>query len=177
MAARKDLTDSQKEMAAIVEEAAEEGTSQAIMLARKNEREDARMHSGYTPAPVSESSETIRGIAERVFDERIKGHRLGCMEPGGGLRELGNKVDKILEVMSTQQGASRVWKIVGGAAWAVGLLALGFTLNHFAAQRNEDTIKKQADIADVVARKLQKVEEATKAMAPIEPYSPIKAGK
>ena len=172
-----DLTDSQRNLAAIVEHAAEEGTSQAIMLARKQEREEEHRHTGYTPAPVSESSETIRGISERVFDERIKGHRLSCMEPGGGLRELGNKVDKILEVMSAQQGAGKVWKLVGAGAWAVALAVLGFTLNHFAAQRNRDTAQMQAARDEMVTKKLAKVEEVAKALLPLESFTPAKGGK
>jgi hypothetical protein len=174
----RDLTDSQKDLAAIVEHAAEEGTSQAIMLARKHDREDERHRTGYTPAPVSESSETIRGIAEKVFDDKIRGHRLDCMEPGGGLCEVGKKVDKILEVMSEQRGEKRVVAILRATGTAVALAVLGFVLNHFAARRSEESTKKQAEVAAVVEKKLATVEAAAKAMMPADVYVPMtKAGK
>jgi hypothetical protein len=176
------MTDSQKDLAAIVEEAAEEGTSRSIMLARRYDREEEseRRHTGLTPPPVSAAESTdrmIRGISKEVFDAEIKGHKLGCMEPGGGLCEVGKKVDKILEVMSEARGEKRVMALGRAALGAAALAVLGFTLNHFAARRSEDATAKQEAIANVVAKKLQKVEEAAKAMTAPDLFTPAKVGK
>jgi hypothetical protein len=146
---------------------------------RAREEERQYIHTGLTPAPVPAAESTdklIRGIAREVVLDEIRGHKLTCMEPGGGLRELGNKVEKvdgkvdeILIALSDRKGANRVWKLMGAGAWAVGLLVLGFALNHFAARRqseaikaNGDAVKAQVDAADKMAKTLKEFQDIAK---------------
>jgi hypothetical protein len=175
----KDMTDSQRNLAAIVDEIDDKVTG-AIEAAEERGKRRGRTEShrtGYTPIPVSESNERMRAMAEKVFDDKIRGHRLNCMEPGGGLCEIGKKVDKILEVMSESRGEKRVMSILRATGTAVALAVLGFVLNHFAARRSEDTWKRQEDFASAVSKNLQKVEEATKALSQPDLTSSTKASR
>ena len=153
--AKDKLSDTGKELAAVAHDLRDEVTG-AIDAAREQGRRDARHRRGeYTPKPVPESGEMIRVIAERVFDDKIRGHRLDCMEPGGGLCEVEKKVDKILEVMSEKRGEARVMAVMRATGTAVALAVLGFVLNHFAAKRTEETLAKQSTIAADVAKHLR----------------------
>lgn len=103
--------------------------------------------------------------------ESILRHKLACMEPGGGLHEMGEKVDKIVDEMSAARGSARVWKLVGTAAWAVAIILFGWALTHYSSKHSDENHQRQMQAADKVTEKLQKVEEATKAFLPVEAFS------
>jgi hypothetical protein len=142
---------------------------------RERQWQADRNHTGLTPEPVVTHSDVKLAISERCES---------CQRPGGSIYELATEVkglakevkDAVLSMADTR-GANRVWKVVGGAAWAIALLILGVALNHLAAKRTEDTLKQQAVIAEKVAVKLKAVEDLAKGLAPDGMYSPAKGAK
>jgi hypothetical protein len=80
-------------------------------------------------------------------------------------------IDALVAEAAERRGRDRVWKLVGGAAWAIGMIVLGYTLNHYSAKRSEETQQLHVRETARVTEKLQRVEEATKALAPVEQFS------
>ena len=78
---------------------------------------------------------------------------------------------------AVRRGREYVWKLIGGAAWAIGLVVLGWTLNHYSAKRSEETQQMHVREANRVTERLQEVEKATKALAPEAFSSTSKIGK
>ena len=61
---------------------------------------------------------------------------------------------------------ARVWKWVGRGLWPVALLVMGWVLNHYSVQRNDETRHMGRQDTAKVEAKLKQVEEVTKALAP-----------
>jgi hypothetical protein len=177
-----ELTDTGRELAAVAHHMDDVVTG-AIKTARQEGRDEERerswqnerQHTGLTPAPIVTHSDVKLAIAERCES---------CQRPGGAIHDLADEVKGLAAevkaavlTMAGKQGETRVWKIVGGAAWAIALIVMTYTLNHYSAKRTEDTAKTQAKVAEVVAQKLEKIEEVAKAMAPEPLYSPAKESK
>ena len=75
-----------------------------------------------------------------------------------------------------RRGWDRAWKVFATAAWAVGIVVLGWYLTRGANQREENAAAREARRAEFVTKRLQQVEEATKALAP-EAFTSSKAAK
>ena len=80
----------------------------------------------------------------------------------GKVEKIGETVQKAFETLAVKRGGDRVWRIVGGCAWAVALVLLGWVLTYSADKRNEAMISKQAAIAAEVARQLKVSQSETK---------------
>jgi len=125
-----------------------------------------------TPTPEGGvSAATARRLARTearpLIQTAVSEHKDECLAPGGGLctvrqkvEDVEKKVDQILLTLAGHQGAARVWGLLRAAAGAVALAVLGFTLNHFAARRSEDTLRRQIESAATVAQALKAVQDA-----------------
>ena len=89
----------------------------------------------------------------------IKAHFDALEKPGGALYAMALAA-------ADRRGRDRVLRWIGRAVWAVVLLALGWGLNHYSIQRNEETRHLGRQDTARVEKKLDKVEEVAKALAP-----------
>jgi hypothetical protein len=140
--AKQTLTDSQKDLVAIVGAALEEHTPPL--------------------GNPADSAERMREVAGEVFDERISGHELKCRTPGGGICGVEEKVDKVLETLAEKRGSDRVWAIGRAAGGAIALAVLGVSLNYFADKRAETNTRATVEAAAEVAKQLKAVQDAAR---------------
>ena len=78
------------------------------------------------------------------------------------VEKIGETVSEAFNIMATKRGRDQVWRIVGGCAWGVALVILGWVLTVSADKRNEAMISKQAAIAAEVAKQLKVSQSETK---------------
>ena len=85
-----------------------------------------------------------------------------------------------IHAMIAEAAERRVWarvgKWVGRGLWPVALFVMGWVLNHYSIQRNEETRHMGRQETAKVEAKLQEVEKVTKALAP-EAFTSSKAAK
>ena len=109
-------------------------------------------HTGRTPQVVPVSTmEHVREIAEKVFDEKIPAHKLDCMQPGGGLHELGKKVDQL-----------RVTDIKGKLIMSAILVLIPIALALWNNSKSNDRLQDQIKTAAEVAKQLKVVQDVAK---------------
>lgn len=168
-----DPTDPGDKLAAVRVEMREEVTGairDAREAGRREERDrewaNERQHTVLTPAPVVTHSDVKLAISEKCES---------CQRPGGAIHELASEVKGLATevkaavlTMAEQRGEKRSWAVIRAAAGAVALAVLGFTLNHFAAKRSDDTLQRQIEVAAQVAKKLKALEDATKGHTELE---------
>jgi len=127
----------------------------AIAAAEERGRRFERRHTGHTPPVVSilpaEASEHMRDIAEKVFNEQLPQHKLDCMQPGGGLHELGQKVDQL-----------RVTDIKGKLIMSALLVLIPIALAWWNNSKSNDRLQEQIKTAAEVAKHLKAVQDVAK---------------
>jgi hypothetical protein len=159
-----DLSDTSKELVAVRGELHEVSgivSGLARLSASEHKARGEAERTGHTPPPASISSTDLKlAIMEKCES---------CQKPGGAIYELATEVKglaaevkTVVTTMAEQRGSARVWAIGRAALGAVALTVLGLTLNHLAAKRSDDAVRKNADIAAEVARQLKAVETAAK---------------
>ena len=106
----------------------------------------------------SSSEERMREIAGIVFDEKIPRHKLGCMEPGGQIHELSEKISKGNSIQNKMIGAVIVLSFL--SPFAIGLWT---SMRSDANNKLADVrLEKQIAIAAEVAQQLKAVQDAAK---------------
>jgi hypothetical protein len=125
------------------------------------------------PTPGGVSTETMRRLARNearpIVRNAISDHADQCEHEGplcavaAKVEDVEKKIDLVITTLAERRGADRVWALVRAAGGAVALAVLGFTLNHFAARRSENSVRQTIEAAADVARQLKAVQDATRA--------------
>jgi hypothetical protein len=141
----------------------------AIAAAEERGRRFERRHTGHTPpvisVPQTGTSEHVREIAEKVFDEKLPQHKLDCMQPGGGLHELGQKVDQL-----------RVTDIKGKVLVSLLVVLIPLGIAWWNNSKSNERLQKQIETAADVAKQLKIVQDVAKSQGTLEADVPMTKG-
>lgn len=100
---RGDLSDTHREMLAILEDKVVE------LLSQHKQSTDA-------PTAANESSEHMRKIAGEVIGGRVTAHTLECLRPGGALREVTDKMEsRVMIIDAKVQDHEQLLQRISGA--------------------------------------------------------------